>query len=42
MKHLRAVNQKARRIEDYLASLDEDVVALQGPQQPAEIGRAHV
>ena len=35
MKHLRAVNQKARRIEDYIASLDEDVVALQGPQQPA-------
>src|SRR5207253_395240 len=26
MKHLRAINQKARRIEDYLALLDEDVV----------------
>src|ERR1700674_4540504 len=31
MKHLRAVNQKARRIEDHLASMTEDVVALQGP-----------
>jgi hypothetical protein len=27
------VNQKARRIDDYIASLDEDVVALQGPGQ---------
>ncbi|HEV8147730.1 MAG TPA: quinohemoprotein amine dehydrogenase subunit gamma [Bryobacteraceae bacterium] len=33
MRHLRAVNQKARRIDDYVASLDEDVVALQGPGQ---------
>jgi hypothetical protein len=33
MRHLRAVNQKARRIDDYIASLDEDVVALQGPGQ---------
>ena len=33
MRHLRAVNQKARRIDDYIASLDEDVVALQGRGQ---------
>lgn len=33
MRHLRAVNQKARRIDDYIASLDEDVVALQGQGQ---------
>ena len=31
MKHLRAVNQKARRIEDYLEAQGDDVVALQGP-----------
>jgi hypothetical protein len=44
MKHLRAVNQKARRIEDFVSQVaaqnDEDVVALQrggGPQ-----GRPHV
>src|SRR3989442_9313833 len=33
MKHLRAVNKKARRI-------DEDVIALQNPQQPAP--RPHI
>ena len=38
MRHLRAVNQKARRIEDFVASQDEvsqdeDVVALQGRGQ---------
>jgi hypothetical protein len=30
MKHLRAVNQKARRIDEHLASLEQFVVALQG------------
>jgi hypothetical protein len=35
MKHLRPVNQKARRIDDQLTALKEDVVALQqGPQAP--------
>ena len=34
MKHLRAVNKKARRIDDYVASLSEDVVALQNPPTP--------
>jgi hypothetical protein len=34
MKHLRAVNQKARRIENYLDSAGDDVHALQAPQQP--------
>jgi hypothetical protein len=33
MRHLRAVNQKARRIEDFVASQEEDVVALQGRGQ---------
>ena len=29
MKHLRAINQKARRIEDQVTSQKEDIVALQ-------------
>lgn len=29
MKHLRAINKKARRIEDHLAATQGDVVALQ-------------
>jgi hypothetical protein len=35
MKHLRAVNQKARRMEDRISSVDKDVVALQGPPSAA-------
>jgi len=31
MKHLRAVNRKARRIDDIVTSRREDVVALQAP-----------
>jgi len=31
MKHLRAVNQKANRIDQLVPSVDHDVVALQGP-----------
>jgi hypothetical protein len=31
MKHLRAVNQKARRIETQAAAQQEDIVALQAP-----------
>ena len=34
MKHLRPANKKARRIDEYVATLSEDVVALQqAPQQ---------
>ncbi|MEO8026609.1 MAG: quinohemoprotein amine dehydrogenase subunit gamma [Bryobacteraceae bacterium] len=32
MRHLKAINKKAQRIDDFIASADEDVVALQGPQ----------
>ena len=39
MKHLRAVNKKARRIEEHVASAKEDVVALQA--RPS-IQRPHV
>jgi hypothetical protein len=31
MKHLRAVNQKAQRMERHAESLKEDIVALQSP-----------
>lgn len=34
MKHLKPVNQKALRIDDYVASLREDVIALQGQDSP--------
>ncbi|MGA2881108.1 MAG: quinohemoprotein amine dehydrogenase subunit gamma [Bryobacteraceae bacterium] len=37
MKHLRAVNQKARRIDDFVASKREDVVGLQGPPAPPKM-----
>ena len=44
MKHIRAVNKKARRIEQEVSSLvenhEEDVVALQ--QQPGPQARPHV
>jgi hypothetical protein len=33
MKHLRAVNKKARRIDELITSREYDVVALQNPQQ---------
>lgn len=35
MKHLKAVNQKARRIDEYLAAEEGDVVGLQGPRNGA-------
>ena len=41
MKHLRAINKKAQRIEDQVDFLKDDAIALQnpaGPQQP----RPHV
>jgi hypothetical protein len=41
MKHLRAVNQKARRIEEHVGQIKNDVVAMQGPQGPAA-QRPHV
>jgi quinohemoprotein amine dehydrogenase gamma subunit len=41
MKHIRAVNQKARRIEEHVEQNKDDVVAMQGPQGPAA-QRPHV
>jgi Quinohemoprotein amine dehydrogenase, gamma subunit len=35
MKHLRAVNTKAQRIEEYVASTEGDVFALQQGRTPA-------
>jgi hypothetical protein len=41
MKHIRAVNQKAVKIEEYVASEQDDVFALQGgPQSPQK--RPHI
>jgi hypothetical protein len=34
MKHLRAINQKAIRIENTIKAENEDVVGLQSPQTP--------
>lgn len=50
MKHLRAANKKARRIEEMAASArrdpvtnpGDDVVALQNPQNPSSPPRPHV
>ena len=46
MKHLRAVNKKARRIDDMMSArrqeIDGDVIALQNPQNPAPPPRPHV
>ena len=41
MKHMRPVNRKAKRIDEYVDSLNEDVVALQNPQGGAQ-PRPHV
>jgi hypothetical protein len=40
MKHLRAINRKARRLDAIAMAAREDVVALQGPGNPAQ--RPHV
>ena len=40
MKHLRPLNQKATRIVRQLAPPEQDVIALQNPQQPAP--RPHI
>jgi len=37
MKHLRAVNQKAQRIERHAEALKEDIVALQSPGGPPPV-----
>ena len=39
MKYMQPLNRKARRIDDHVRSLGEDVVALQNPAPPA---RPHV
>jgi len=41
MKHLRAVNKKARRIDDYVSAAKGDVVALQNPPAPPQ-PRPHI
>ena len=43
MKHLRPANRKARRVDEYVASLTEDVVGLQqNPASPPQAQRPHV
>ena len=42
MKHLRAINKKARRVDNYVTSLGEDVVGLQNNQNPTPQQRPHV
>jgi hypothetical protein len=42
MKHLRAVNHKARRIEDFADARHDDAIALQNPQGPQQQQRPHV
>jgi hypothetical protein len=34
MKHLRPLNKKAQRIDDFVTARDADVVALQSPSSP--------
>ena len=33
MKHMRALNKKAKRIGEHVAAMEEDVVGLQNPAQ---------
>ena len=40
MKHLKPVNRKARRIDQFVQAMEDDVTALQGP--PAPPARPHV
>ena len=43
MKHLRPVNRKARRVDEHVTSLAEDVVAMQqNPASPPPAQRPHV
>jgi hypothetical protein len=42
MKHLRPVNRKAVKIEEYLAATYGDVVALQGGRQGPQAPRPHI
>ena len=41
MKHLRPLNKKARRIDDYVSAVKGDVVALQNPPAPPQ-PRPHI
>jgi len=42
MKHLRPLNKKAQRIDDFIAAREEDVVALQNPSSRQAPQRPHV
>ncbi len=42
MKHLKAVNKKARRIDSMIVARDGDVVALQNGNQPTAPPRPHI
>jgi hypothetical protein len=42
MKHLRAANRKARRIDEYVTSLTEDVVAMQQQNPAPAAQRPHI
>jgi len=42
MKHMQPLNRKAQRIDDYVASRAEDVVALQNPPNRQAPQRPHV
>ena len=43
MKHLRALNKKAQRIDEFVAAREEDVVALQNPSnRQGQQQRPHV
>ena len=42
MKHMRPLNKKAKRIDEYVESLNDDVVALQNPQGGGAQQRPHV
>jgi hypothetical protein len=42
MKHLKPLNKKARRIDDQVSAMREDVFAMQQQQPPAGQQRPHV
>ena len=42
MKHMRPLNKKAQRIDNFVAARDEDVVAMQNPNNRQQPQRPHV